>query len=101
VELLVRRLVVLEGVHLREVVPAGNLAQREDQGFGRVAAVGVLLGQRRRLLDLIGRAPGGEIRLGQPLPDGQTADEALDLPEQLVLGVEGQRGHALGLGLEV
>jgi hypothetical protein len=34
VELLVRRLVMLEGVHLGEVVAAGDLADRGDQGSG-------------------------------------------------------------------
>jgi hypothetical protein len=44
VERLVGRLVMLVGVHLREIIATGNLAQRGDQGFGSVPTVGVLLG---------------------------------------------------------
>src|SRR5713101_819939 len=57
VELLVGRLVVLQGVHLGEVVATGDLAEQGDQGLGRVLAVSVLLRQRRRLLHLVGRPP--------------------------------------------
>jgi hypothetical protein len=39
VELLVGRLVMLVGVHLREIIATGDLAQRGDQGFGSVPTV--------------------------------------------------------------
>src|SRR5205807_6001876 len=63
VEFLVGRLVMLQRVHLAEVVATGDLAEPRDQRLGGVAGVGVLLRERRRLLDLVGRAPGREIPL--------------------------------------
>ena len=87
-ELLVGRLVVLQGVHLGEVVATGDLAEQGDQMLRRVLAVGVLLGEGRGLLHLVGRSPSRQIGCGQPLADGQAADELFDLSEELVLGVE-------------
>src|SRR5213596_2144171 len=60
VELLVGRLVMLERVHLGEVVAARDPAEQGDQRLGRVTGVGILLGQRGGLLDLVGRAPRRE-----------------------------------------
>ena len=42
-ELLVGRLVMLEGVHLGEVVAARDLAEHGDEGVRLVAKIGVLL----------------------------------------------------------
>ena len=64
VELLVSRLVMLVGVHLREIIATGDLTQCGDQGFGRVPTVGVLLGHGRGLFDLVSAAQGAEIRPG-------------------------------------
>src|SRR5437016_1379679 len=87
VELLVRRLMMLEGVHLGEVVATGDLADHADQRLRRVATIGVLLSQGASVLDLVGRAPAGETGRRQSLADRETADQAFDLFEQLVLRV--------------
>ena len=73
VELLVGRLVMFVGVHLREIIATGDLAQRGDQGFRSIPTVGVLLGHGRGLFDLISAAQGAEIRPGQPLAGWEIA----------------------------
>src|SRR5262249_57615686 len=85
IDLLVRRLMMLEGVHLREVVAARDLAEHGDQRLRVVAAVAVLLRQRGGLLDLVGRAPARETRRGQSLADRQAVDEGAHLRQYPLL----------------
>ena len=92
---------MLQRVHLAEVVATRDLAEPRDQRLGGVAGVGVLLRERRRLLDLVGRAPGCEVSLRQPLTHRQPRDEGLDVLQEVVLCARWQRRHALGLGLDV
>ena len=54
VELLVGCLVMLVGVHLREIIATGDLTQRRNQGFRNVSTIGILLG--RGLFDLVSAA---------------------------------------------
>src|SRR5215831_13150040 len=84
IELLVGRLVMLVGVHLREIITTGNLAQRGDQGFGSVPTIGVLLSQGRSLFDLVSASQGAEIHPGQPLASRETADAPFNLLKEFV-----------------
>lgn len=62
VKLFYNGLMVLEGMHLSEVIMAGDLGQARDQGVRVIAEVDILLGEIHRDFDFWHRAQLPQVR---------------------------------------
>jgi hypothetical protein len=83
VVVLADRLVVLEGVHLGEVVVADDLGKPRDKGLPVLAGLHILRGQVHRLLDLRHRPHHAEIGDLRPIGRRLGIDAVPDRVEQL------------------
>ena len=84
-EFLDDRLMMLEGVHLGEIVVADDLGEARDKGLRIVAQIDVLLRQVDRLLDLRHRPHDTEIGHRRPVGRRLRVDAVPDRIEQFVL----------------